>query len=85
MQDVRYSNLDSVIVCPLTSSVAVSASYRVTIEASEANGFEARSAVVVDKTVAVSRTRLGERVGHLGSEDMSRVHDALSTFLDLVR
>ncbi len=83
VQDDDYPMLESVIICPLTSSVAVAASYRVTVEASAANGLGTRSAIMIDKTVAVGRSRLGQRIGELEQDDMSRVRDALSMFLGL--
>ena len=83
IQSDEHQAIDSVIVCPLTSSVGVVARYRVTLEASIENGLEHRSAIMIDKTVAVSRSRLGQRIGRLQPTDMVRVHAALAAFLQI--
>ena len=83
VQGDQYPSLDSVVVCPLTTIVSVAARFRVTMDASVSNGLEERSAVMVDKTVAVKRSRLGQRIGQIDPDDMSRVTHALTTFLDL--
>lgn len=83
IQDDQYQSLDSVIICPLTTVVSVEASFRVIVDASAANGLEFQSAVMVDKSVAIRRSRLGKRIGQFQPSDMDRVQHALSAFLRL--
>ncbi len=83
VQDDLYQSLGSVIVCPLTTVVAVEARFRVIVDANADNGLEFQSAIMVDKTVALSRSRLGEHIGRLHPSDMARVQGAIATFLRL--
>ncbi|MGH2611356.1 MAG: type II toxin-antitoxin system PemK/MazF family toxin, partial [Tepidiformaceae bacterium] len=47
------------------------------------NGLQAPSYLMVDKITTLRRTRLGQRVGELSAEDISRLAGAVLTFLGL--
>ena len=73
----------SVIVCQMTSSVADSPEFRVTIEPSAANGLRQVSQVMADKPTTVRRERIGSRIGHLERSDLQRVNRAVAFCLGL--
>ena len=54
--------LDSIVVCPMTSTLIPPGPLRPTIEPSAVNGLRHRSQVMVDKLTAVQVRRLGEIV-----------------------
>ena len=83
LQADRFSATDSITVCLLTSSVGLSATFRIVIDSNETNGLDTRSAVMVDKILTIKRLRPAKRIGRLHSSDMARVEVAMSKFLGL--
>ena len=83
LQADRFSATESITVCLLTSSVGLSAAFRIVIDANESNGLETQSAVMADKIVTVKRLRLSKRIGRLHSSDMARVEAGIARFLGL--
>ena len=73
----------SVVVCPISSDVTGLTLFRVGIPASEVSGLRKDSEVMVDKITAARRGRLSRPVGRLSSAQMSRIDEALRTWLDL--
>jgi mRNA interferase MazF len=67
----------SVVVCPLTTHLTGTTSFRVPISPTEENGLRSRSEVMVEKLAGVARTRLREVVGRLNREAMRPVDRAL--------
>ena len=68
----------SVVVCQLTSDLADAPDFRVTIEPKPENGLRVTSQVMADKPVTIRRERVGQKIGHLGDQDMARVGIALA-------
>ena len=68
----------SVVVCQLTSDLVDAPDFRVTIEPKPENGLHLRSQVMADKPVTIRRDRVGQRIGHLGNQDMARLGIALA-------
>ena len=56
---------------------------RLVVEPSPRNGLRETCGLMVDKVTTVRRSKLGERVGRLASEDMVRLERALLVFLGL--
>jgi mRNA interferase MazF len=73
----------SVVVCQLTSELADAADFRVTIEPGPENGLRLKSQVMADKPVTIRRERIGQKIGHLGNQDMARLGIALAFVLGL--
>ncbi|MGB8401113.1 type II toxin-antitoxin system PemK/MazF family toxin [Bradyrhizobium sp.] len=71
-------NHASVVVCQLTSELADAPDFRVTIEPKPENGLRLKSQVMADKPVTVRRERIGQKIGHLGNQDMARLGIALA-------
>ena len=67
----------SVAVCPLTTTLTGTESFRVVVEASVENGLRQRSEVMVEKLAGVARPRLREVIGQLDRATMRAVERAL--------
>ncbi len=84
VQDDEFSDLPSLIVCPLTTTVRPEAApFRITIDPTDANGLRQPSQVSVDKTTALLKTRIGSVIGQADDDTMARVDRALARFLGL--
>jgi mRNA interferase MazF len=68
----------SVVVCQLTSDLVEAPDFRVTIEPKPENGLRRTSQVMADKPVTIRRERVGQKIGHLGNQDMARLGIALA-------
>lgn len=78
-----YRDTASVAICPLTTNKTEAPGLREPIAPTRANGLRQPSQVMVDKITALPRSRLGQRVGALSSDDLARVDRALLVFLGL--
>ncbi len=74
---------ESVIVCRVTSTLEDAPDFRVTVQASPANGLHAISQIMVDKPVTVRRARIGARLGRLDKREVTRFNQALAFVLGL--
>ncbi len=83
VQDDRFDATDSVTICAFTTDPAEAPLFRLPITPSTQNGLHDVSILMVDKITTVRRTKLGERVGRLSSEDMVRLDRAIVVFLGL--
>ncbi len=63
VQDDAFAERDSITLCPLTSDPADAPVFRIPVEPSSRNALSSRSWRMVDKLSAVSRERLGSRIG----------------------
>lgn len=68
----------SVILCPLTSTLANAPEFRVTVVPSEMNGLRLESQIMVDKIVTVRRDRLGEKIGRLSAQEIRLMNMAIA-------
>lgn len=84
IQDDLFAATASVTICALTSDPTDAPILRVPIEPDGSNGVRARSRVMVDKITTVPRARVGERVGRLSDDDLTRLDRAILVFLGLV-
>jgi mRNA interferase MazF len=73
----------SVVICQMTSEIAVASDFRVTINPNDKNGLLLRSQIMADKTVTVRRNRIGRTIGRLGAEDLGRLNSALAFVMGL--
>lgn len=81
--DAFPDNHASVVVCQLTSELADAPDFRVTIDPKPENGLRFTSQVMADKPVTVRRERIGQKIGHLGNQDLARLNAALAFVLGL--
>ena len=83
VQDDRFDATDSVTICAFTTDPTDAPLIRLRIDATDINGLDEPSSLMVDKITTVPRTRLGSRVGLLGDEDMLRFGRAAVVFLGI--
>lgn len=83
MQDDRFDSTDSVTVCAFTSDPTEAALIRLPIAPDDENGLHQPSRLMVDKITTVPRTKLGERLGSLSDQDMTRLTRATVVFLGI--
>lgn len=81
--DAFPENHASVVVCQLTSELEDAPDFRVTIVPKSENGLRVTSQVMADKPVTIRRERIGQKIGHLGNQDMARLNAALAFVLGL--
>ena len=74
-----------ILICPLTTVVRDAPLYRLTVDASVENGLATTSQLMVDKIGPARRDRIDGVVGRLSEPDLSRLGEALTLMLDIVR
>ena len=85
VQDDDFNATRSVTICAFTTDPTEAPLFRIQVEASEANGLQVDSSIMVDKITTVPRDKLGAHMGRLGDEDLIRVNQAMLVFLGLAR
>ena len=83
IQDDRFDATTSVTVCPFTTDPTEAPLIRLVVETDGSNGLKERSNLMVDKITTVRRDSLGERIGELDEQDMTRLGRAVMVFLGL--
>ena len=83
IQDDRFDATDSVTVCAFTTDPTEAPLIRLPIVPDEQNGLREASSLMVDKITTVPRSKLGERIGRLGDQDMIRLGRAVVVFFGL--
>jgi mRNA interferase MazF len=83
VQDDRFVETASVTVCPFTTHSTDAPLFRLMVEASERNGLNSPSKLMVDKLMSVPRSKIGSRIGDLDAEDLVRLNRAVAVFLGL--
>ena len=73
----------SVTVCALTTDPTEAPLIRLPVEPDDSNGLDQPSSLMVDKSTTVSRTRLGQHIGRLADQDMTKLGRALVVFIGL--
>lgn len=76
VQADTLTDIDSVLLCPLTTDVQ-HLSFRVVVEPDRENGLVRRSEVMIDKSLALPRSRIRAVVGRLDALRMAEVDAAL--------
>ena len=83
VQDDRFSETDSITVCPFTSDAASLPLFRIVVNPSDINGLTTVSRLMADKITTVPRERLGRCIGRLDDETMLRLNRAMMVFLGM--
>lgn len=81
VQDDALANLDSVVVCPLSSTSPIREPLRIGLPATESTGLDSDSVVMVDKVSAVPRSKIGRRIGAVEGTILRSVTRGLATVL----
>ncbi len=85
MQEDLFAALDSVTVCPLTTTVVDAPLLRVLIPATENSGVDADSYAMVDKLTTVRRANVGTRVGEVTAHQLTDLERRILVFLGIAR
>ncbi len=83
VQDDRFDVTDSVTVCAFTTDPTEAPLFRLLIEADDINGLREPCSLMVDKITTVPRSKLGERIGRLGDEQIVALGRAVLVFFGL--
>ena len=83
IQSDLFAAHPSVVLLPVTSTLQDAPIFRIGIEPNAGNGLRLPSQVMVDKTQAVPRSRVGPVIGRVDDATMLAVHRALAVFLAL--
>ena len=83
VQDDAFAELSAVTVLRLTSELNDWPLFRVTIEPTPENGLRKTSQVMIDRGIALPRSKVGPAFGRLGAGDMAAVSQVLYRFLGL--
>ncbi|MEC9346673.1 MAG: type II toxin-antitoxin system PemK/MazF family toxin [Pseudomonadota bacterium] len=83
LQDDSFDATDSVTICGFTTDPAEAPLFRLPVVPDAQNGLRAPCSLMIDKINTVRRTKLGNRIGRLGDEDMLRLNRAAMVFLGL--
>lgn len=81
LQDDRFDKTGSLTVCPFTTDPTDLPLLRLAIDPAGANGLREPCRVMIDKITTIARTKLGARIGTLGSREMVRLNRAVVVFL----
>ena len=83
VQSDAFEEIGSLTVLPLTSDLQPTPFIRITVEPSTGNGLARRSQIMVDKTMTVSRSKVGRHIGRVDGATIGAVNRALVRFLEL--
>ena len=83
IQSDALDGTESVLVCLLTSTIVEAPIYRLTVDPTTSNGLQAPSQVMVDKILAVRRSKCGRPLGALEPELMLRLNHMLLVVIGL--
>ena len=77
------AKLASVIVCLVSGTAQDTPAFRLTVGPAAGNGLRKTSQIMVDKLVAVRRSRIGKRIGRLDDETVLRLNRTLAFVVGL--
>lgn len=83
LQDDRFDATVSVTVCAFTTDSTEAPLFRLLVSPDQVNGLHEPSSLMVDKITTVPRSKLRQRIGRLGDEDMVRLGRATMVLLGL--
>ncbi len=83
LQDDRFDATDSITICAFTTDPTDAPLFRLAIEPNETNGLRTPCRLMVDKITAVSKAKIGARIGRLDDEDIVRLNRAVLVFLGM--
>lgn len=83
VQDDNFDATASITICAFTTDHTEAPLFRLPVTPRVGNGLRAPCRLMVDKLTTVPKSKLGERIGRLGGEDMVRLNRAIAVFLGL--
>jgi len=83
VQSDQVSDLGSVVILPITSTIVDAPLLRPTVDPSSDNGLRAPSQIMSDKPMTVKADKVGPTFGHLDKATMVSVNRSLALVLGL--
>lgn len=83
VQDDNFDATASITICAFTTDATEAPLFRLPVTPHAGNGLRSPCRLMVDKLTTVPKSKLGERIGQLGDEDMVRLNRAIAMFLGL--
>jgi len=83
VQDDLFDATASVTVCAFTTDPTDAPLFRIPVDANDMTGIRQPSRLMVDKLTTVPRSKLGERIGRLSDDDLTRLARSIAVFLGL--
>lgn len=83
VQSEHLMDVESWLVCPMTTRIDTAGPFRPRIEPSPVNGLSTPSAIMTEKLTAVPRFRIKSRIGSLTPDQLQELDDALTFVLGL--
>jgi mRNA interferase MazF len=83
IQDDLFDATASVTVCAFTTDDTDAPLFRIPVDAEKTTGIRQPSRLMVDRITTVPRSKLGERIGRLSDDDMTRLARSIVVFLGL--
>jgi mRNA interferase MazF len=80
-----FSELESVTVLPVTSTLVEAPLFRVTLQPTSANGLQKPSQVMVDKAMTVRRDKIGPAFGRIDTNSLVEVERCLAVLLGIAK
>jgi mRNA interferase MazF len=81
--DTINNIIESVIVCPMTSTLVEAPLLRIRVSPDMTNGLQKVTEIMADKVITLHRSRIRQRLGRLDSEILLQVDRALMLVLGL--
>jgi mRNA interferase MazF len=81
--DLVPATYRTVTLLPITSDIQSAPEVRITLEPTTTNGLRKVSQVMVDKAMTHLRSKLGDVIGALDGDSLTRVNRALALWLGL--
>lgn len=83
IQDDLFAATDSIVVIPMTTTVAAAPIARIAVPADTLTGIGTGSFAMIDKITTVRRASLGRRIGRIPSALLADIERSIMVFLGL--
>ncbi len=83
IQSNNFSNLNTLVICPLTTDLKGQSPLRILVHPSPSNGLREPSHIMIDKIAAVSSEHRRDKIGELNADEMEIVSQQLSLLLGI--
>ena len=74
----------SVVVCPLTTHKVATPIFRLDLPTNEKNGVKQPSQIMIDKMMAIPRSKIGKQIGKISVSQQDSINKALKIWLGLL-
>ena len=85
IQADQFGEHTTVTVLPVTSKLVAAPLLRITVQPNVENGLQKPSQVMLDKTMTVTRDKIGQALGRIDADVMVEVERCLAVFLGIAK